>query len=150
MIEELLSRYSNHVEFIGDELTNVRQAGIFGSQIIHLASFAGHCDDIENALSAGANIDAIGDLGLSALHYAVLGESLDAVRLLISKGANLTLENEFGETPAQMARIMGFNNIENILCNFGCIPIGSFDGGEVAKQRWLEFKSIQEGNFLNQ
>ena len=147
MIEEVLTRYSQHVEFIGEQLNDVHQIGAFGSQVLHLASFAGNCSDVREILLAGAEINAIGDLGLSPLHYAVLGGNLDVIRLLVTEGANFRLENEFGETAAQMAHLMEQSDAENLLCEFGSSPSFSFDGGVVARERWSEFKSIQEENF---
>lgn len=147
MIQKLLERYSKHAEFIGDTLNDVCQVGVFGSQILHLASFAGHLEDVKEALSSGAEVNAIGDLGLSPLHYAVLGGNLDVAQLLVSKGADLTLENEFGESPVQMAHLMGQTDIEKVLIELGSVPVFGFDGGSTAKERWIEFKSIQEQNF---
>jgi ankyrin repeat protein len=148
MIEHVLHRYSQHVEFVGEELKDVMQVGAFGSQVLHLASFANRCDDIEKLLQAGANIDAVGDLGLRPLHYAVLGGSLEAVRLLLSKGADVRAENGYGETPAQMAHVLADADIENLLLDerSGQSAYG-FDVVTTAKDRWLEFKFIQQGNF---
>lgn len=86
MINEVFGKYSRHVEFIGDEIKNVAQVGAFGSQVIHLASFANCCDDIEELVQAGADVNAIGDLGLRPLHYAVLAGNSEAVHLLLFKG----------------------------------------------------------------
>lgn len=147
MIEEVLLHYSRHVEFLGEELNEVSQVGVFGSQVLHLASFANRCGDIEELLQAGAEIDAVGDLGLRPLHYAVLGGSWDALRLLLEKGADVGQENEYGETPAQMARVLGYAEIECLLLGRGGRPAYGFDGGSTARNRWLEFKSIQQGNF---
>lgn len=147
MIKQVLHRYSRHVEFIGDELENVMQVGAFGSQVLHLASFANRCSDIKELLQAGADINATGDLGLRPLHYAVLGESYKAVRLLLEKGAVVHVENEYCETPAQMAHLLGYADIESLLLKWSGESAYGFDGGSTAKDRWLEFKSIQQGNF---
>lgn len=147
MIEKVLRHYSRHVEFLGEELNEVSQVGVFGSQVLHLASFANRCSDIEELLQAGAEIDAVGDLSLSPLHYAVLGGGLDALRLLLAKGANVGHENEYGETPAQMAHVLGYTEMESLLLSRGGQPAYGFDDEPTAKNRWLEFKSIQQGNF---
>ncbi|WP_080976971.1 ankyrin repeat domain-containing protein [Ralstonia solanacearum] len=109
MINEVLRKYSRHVEFIVDEIKDVAQVGAFGSQVIHLASFANCCDDIEELVQAGADVNAIGDLGLRPLHYAVLAGSSDAVHLLLIKGADVRAENEYGETdlPPVLVRSAG-------------------------------------------
>ncbi|WP_459204319.1 ankyrin repeat domain-containing protein (plasmid) [Ralstonia pseudosolanacearum] len=147
MINEVLRKYSRHVEFIGDEIKDVAQIGAFGSQVLHLASFANCCDDIEELVQAGADVNAIGDLGLRPLHYAVLAGNSEAIHLLLLKGADVHAENEFGETPMQMAHILGQAGIENLLLEAGGQSAYGFDGGATAKERWLAFKSIQEGNF---
>jgi uncharacterized protein len=147
MIDRVLHRYSRHAEFLGEDLTDISQVGAFGSQVLHLACFANRCDDIEVLLDAGAEIDAVGDLGLRPLHYAVLGGSSEAVRLLLSKGANADVENEYGETPAHMSHLLGHSEIEGLLWSLSGQHVYGFDGAATAKERWLEFKSIQQGNF---
>ena len=147
MIEKVLEKYSKHVEFIGSDLKDVAQVGAFGSQVLHLASFANRCDDIEELLRAGADINAVGDLGLRPLHYAVLGGSLEAVRILLLRKADVHVENEYGETPVQMAYILAQAKIEDLLSEASGQSAYGFDGAETARDRWLAFKSIQEGNF---
>lgn len=99
------------------------------------------------ALNVGADVNAIGDLGLSALHYAVLGGSEGVIELLLELGADLTIENEFGETPRQMAEILGDAGVVEILSRADYFPTGVVDDADVAKNRWLDFRVIQEGNF---
>lgn len=145
MIEDVLDRYSRHLEFLGEDLLDVCQVGAFGSQVLHLAAFVNRCDDIEDILGAGADKNAVGDLGLTPLHYAVLGHSLDAVQLLMSKGADLRMENEYGETPAQMALLMGHADMARLLGGGNSLVFAD-DGHSVARERWLEFKAIQVAN----
>ncbi|AXV81374.1 hypothetical protein CJO92_07275 [Ralstonia solanacearum] len=147
MIEKVLVKYSKHVEFIGDEIKDVTQVGAFGSQVLHLASFANRCDDIEELIQAGADVNAIGDLGLRPLHYAVLGGGTEAIRILLLKMADVRAENEYDETPTQMAHILWQTDIENLLLEAGGQSAYGFDGDVTARERWLAFKSIQEGNF---
>lgn len=146
-IQEYLSYYSNHVEFIGNSIQNVSQVGIFGSQVLHLAAFQGRHQDIEAFLASGADIDAVGDLGLAPLHYAVLGGQCAAVRLLLNNGASRHIENEFGETPLQMAHLMRNAEVEEILTEGGLFEELSTDESVTAWKRWAEFKEIQELNF---
>jgi uncharacterized protein len=57
-------------------------------------------------MAAGADVNAVGDLGNTPLHHAAsLGLELIAKRLL-ERGANPAIRNEFGQTPADIARIM--------------------------------------------
>lgn len=147
-IEEILIKYASHVEFLGGDLNDVEQVGAFGSQIIHLASFANQCTDIVALLQAGANTNAVGDLGLRPLHYAVLGGAIEAAYILLQSGANVLNENEFGETPAQMAGILNELALEEMLsfCIVGQIG-ACHDGGSIARRRWLDFRAIQQENF---
>ncbi|AST29176.1 ankyrin repeat domain-containing protein [Ralstonia pseudosolanacearum] len=147
MIKNILEKYSNHVEFIGGEIKDVAQVGAFGSQVLHLASFANRCDDIEELIQAGADVNAVGDLGLRPLHYAVLGGSSEAIRILLLKKADVHVENEYGETPTQMAHVLEQADIESLLLEAGGQSTYAFDGGTTARDRWLAFKSIQQGNF---
>lgn len=147
VIKNILSRYALHVEFLGDDLKSVEQVGGFGSQVIHLASFANQCEDVASFIGAGASMNVVGDLGLRPLHYAVLGGAIDVVRFLITSGADATTENEFGETPAQMARILGEAELEEMLLHISGQVVFSYDGCPTARQRWLDFRSIQQANF---
>ena len=45
MNNHLKAKYEQHLEFLGEELVDINQAGLFDSQIIHLASFAGDCEE---------------------------------------------------------------------------------------------------------
>jgi len=147
VIEDILSRYACHVEFLGDDLKSVSQIGAFGSQVIHLASFADKCDDVASLVRAGADRNAIGDLGLRPLHYAVLGGAIDAVRFLLEIDVDVTTENEFGETAGQMARILGEAELEEMLLHVAGQTVSGYGGGSTARKRWLEFRSIQQANF---
>jgi ankyrin repeat protein len=147
MIEDVLSKYARHVEFLGDDLKVVEQIGAFGSHVIHLASFANHSEDIEILVRAGANVNAIGDLGLRPLHYAVLGGAIDAVRFLLEIGADAATENEFGETPVQIAHIVGEPEMEELLLRIAGQTASGYGGGITARWRWLEFRSMQRENF---
>jgi ankyrin repeat protein len=147
MLSEIFKKYARHAEFVGDELVDVNQPGMFGSQMLHLAAFKNDCADISVLLDAGANLNACGDLNLSALHYAVLGDSTDAMKLLLQKGIDKTLENEFGETAFEMARVLGNTDVEELINELNLSPLSSFDRNELAKSRWIDFRSIQEGNF---
>ena len=142
----MFEKYTRHVEFLGEDLDNVHQSGLFGSQVLHLAAFKGIGDDVLKFLCLGADVNAKGDLGLTPLHYAVLGGQVDVIELLLSHGADDCVENEFSETPFQMAKIMGSAEMQELLKKGGLSDVGAYsDGG--GRQRWIDFKNIQELNF---
>lgn len=146
-IKDQLDYYSCNIEFTGETIQDVNQEGLFGSQVLHLAAFLGRIEDIEVFLSHGANIDAKGDLGLTPLHYAVLGNQHESVIVLISRGARIDVENEFGETPPQMANLIQNTEIEELFPTQGRHHLISKDEAVRAKQRWEDFKNIQNKNF---
>jgi ankyrin repeat protein len=150
VIEDVLRRYAHHVEFIGAHLKSEEQVGTFGSQVIHLASFANQCEDVASLVRAGAGVNSIGDLGLSPLHYAVLGGAVEAVRFLLAIGADAATENEFGETPAHMARILGEAELEDMFRPVAGQIVCGCDSGPTARRRWFEFRSIQQANFSSE
>lgn len=143
----LLSRYARHVEFIGEPLLDVKQVGIFGSQIIHLAAFSNDAQDLERCIRYGADVNVMGDLDMVPLHYAVLGGAIDTVQLLLIHGTNSELENEFGETPCQMSGLMGETSICELLSRSNAGQSYGSDNNLTARNRWLEFREIQRKNF---
>ncbi len=147
MNNHLKSKYGQHLEFLDEELLDVNQAGSFDSQIIHLASFAGEHEDISLAVALGANPNAIGDLGLSPLHYAILGGCARTVKLLLSLGSDKSIENEFGESALEMSQILELHEISVLLGSAELAPSFGHDAADNTKQRWLDFKHIQEENW---
>lgn len=147
MDNHLKAKYEQHLEFLGEKLVDINQVGLFDSQIIHLASFAGHCEDVTEAARLGANLNAIGDLGLSPLHYAILGGCPRTVKLLLSLGSDKSIENEFGESALEMAQILELHEVSVLLGSTELAPSFGHDAAGHAKQRWLDFKDIQERNW---
>ena len=146
-LKELFLRYSRHAEFAGEKITCAQQVGLFGSQLLHLASFSDRNEDVALLIQEGADINVIGDLGLTPLHYAVLGGSINVVRLLINQGADLTVENEFGETPLQMAGVIQDIEMAAVLAEVDVTGSHGTDHSDLARNRWNDFKMIQVGNF---
>ncbi|MNN91004.1 Ankyrin repeat protein [compost metagenome] len=58
-------------------------------------------------LRAGANPNAIGDMGVTPLHVAVMQNMPKAVEALLSAGANPNIRSEFGKTAKEEAVALG-------------------------------------------
>jgi uncharacterized protein len=66
--------------------------------------------DAEGAIaliSAGADVNAIGDMSETPLHVAVTQDLPDAVQSLLAAGANPDIRSEFGITPREKAVTRG-------------------------------------------
>jgi ankyrin repeat protein len=143
----LFEQYQKHVEFLEHTIEDVHYRGVFDSQVLHLAAFRGSTTDVETFIAQGADINAVGDMGLTPLHYAVLGGHSDTVALLMEHGAQQDMHNEFGETPLQMAHLMGQQEIVAAFGNVGAFLIPGTDTDGTARQRWIDFRRIQQENF---
>jgi ankyrin repeat protein len=62
---------------------------------------------VELLLSAGARHDIPGTTGLTPLHWAAGWGKLATVKVLVNAGADVGAKNEFGRTPAEVAREHG-------------------------------------------
>jgi CubicO group peptidase (beta-lactamase class C family) len=94
LIQAKLQKGKNQILF---KVQNMQEAWGFCCRILGKESLTeklisaagmGNLDDIEMFLSYGADVNAIGDLGLTALHKATMSGRKDAVDLLIKKGAD--------------------------------------------------------------
>ena len=58
-------------------------------------------------LKAGADVNAVNDLGFTALHYAAQGGRNRIVEFLGTNGAKLDVKNKAGKTPLDLANVPG-------------------------------------------
>jgi ankyrin repeat protein len=114
-IKEVLAKYNELALFDEMELTDPNQIGIGEDAPIHIACLEGELEDVEIMVSAGADINLIGDIGNTPLHYAVSGGNLMVVKRLIELGASPRIKNEFGETAKDIAEIKKIDEIATIL-----------------------------------
>lgn len=69
---------------------------------------------IELLVSAGAKIDAIGDMGYTPLAQAVCSGSVDAARRLLTLGASSDIKSEFGKSALESAISDGSEEMRNV------------------------------------
>ena len=72
--------------------------------VVEKAGRADPLDVIKLFVEAGADVDAINDLGNTALHYAAQTGATRIVDYLASKGAKLDVQNFQGKTALDLAR----------------------------------------------
>ena len=111
----VIEKYRSHPEFLGLDIVDPSQPGAVNDTLLHLVSRIGAVEDIEILASAGAEINAIGDLGNTPLHQAAMRGQVASTKKLLTLGANRDLTNEFGQTALTVAELSGHNDIVRIL-----------------------------------
>ena len=115
--DEVLRRYTEErlPSFADICLRDVNQVGRFGERPLHVASSRGNLDEIVALIEGGADINSTGDLGNTPLHDAIGQNHIEIVRYLLDCGASTQVMNEFGQTPIDIARLLGRDDIVEIL-----------------------------------
>jgi len=67
-----------------------------GDGLLHMAACRNDLEAASWLLEAGADANAVGDMGATALHWATANASASMVELLLSFGARTDIVDEFG------------------------------------------------------
>lgn len=96
---------------------NINIADQFGETPLHKAAKHGHYEAAKLLIDNGANVNVVNHLGLTPLHWVALNGQALIAELLVSAGADPNLANECldGLTPLQLAKIMGYESVAQIL-----------------------------------
>lgn len=106
-LKEILLSIQDAVDFLGREITDVNQRGIFGNTPLKIAAVRGDSHAVSVLLCSRADVNAIVEDGCTALHYAADFNHTEVVRLLLEAGATLDVRNDFGRTPIEDAELTG-------------------------------------------
>lgn len=87
------------------ELTNINVLDIDGDGILHKIVAMDDLELLKSAIELGADINLKGDASFSPLHQCIFYERLEMANYLIDCGASKNVEDEFGRTPEQFAKI---------------------------------------------
>jgi hypothetical protein len=68
----VIAKYRSHPEFLGWDTVDSNQPGAVDDTLPHLAARKGAVEDMEILAAAGAEINAIGDLGNAPLQQAAM------------------------------------------------------------------------------
>jgi ankyrin repeat protein len=74
-----------------------------GDTPLHVLLWRKDFSGVKDLIEAGADPNAIGDMGETPLHVAIHQEVPDIIELLLAAGANADISSEFGETPRSLA-----------------------------------------------
>ncbi|WP_445359535.1 ankyrin repeat domain-containing protein [Microbulbifer sp. ANSA005] len=113
-IETILREIENVPDFMGHNITDVTYRNGYGDTPLHIASNWGDCEAIELLVSAGADINAIGETGYTPLHCAAEQNWPRAVAKLLELGAKI-LEDKDGLTPLELAVLARSKDAEDAL-----------------------------------
>lgn len=114
-LTELFADYQNLPEYSGKMLDKVDCVSLFGDKPINIAATRGAVEELALLVHHGADVNNPGEHGYRPLHNAVEQGKLDAVTWLLERGANKTMKNAQGDTPYDLALILGEVKIANIL-----------------------------------
>jgi ankyrin repeat protein len=86
-----------------------------GDTPLHIAARRGDREACRLLVEAGADVDAVGDMGCTPLYAAVSGNRILAVEYLLDAGANPDIVSELGYSPRSMAEIRKLKEILKLL-----------------------------------
>lgn len=101
-------------DFAGHRVTSVDYRNGYGDTPLHIVSNWGDCEAIEILVSAGADINAIGESGFTPLHCAAEQNKPEAITKLMQMGA-VSVQDNNGQTPLELAKILGNTEAVNAL-----------------------------------
>ena len=93
---------------------------------------ANRAEQIEAALTAGADLNASQVDGMTALHWACYHDETELAERLIDLGANVNARNRYGISPLYLACLNGNESIVKRLLSEGVDPNTAINGGESA------------------
>jgi ankyrin repeat protein len=108
-LEEILQTTSDRLfpAEMGEQYVAIDSVDCDGDTPLHV--FIGG-EETANALlliQHGADVNAIGDMGLTPLHVAISHKNMAVVDALLKAGARTDIISEFGDSPASQAEKMG-------------------------------------------
>lgn len=92
---------------LGERVVTIDSRCCDGDTPLHVLLWRNDVDGFKSLVIAGAEVNAIGDMGETPLHIAVTENLLDAIQFLLEAGANPDARSDFGKTPRDIAASIG-------------------------------------------
>lgn len=112
--EDIFKEVERVPDFYGHRIDSVFYRNGYGDTPLHIVANWGDCEAISVLLSAGADVNAIGESGFTPLHCAAEQNRSGAIILLRKAGAS-TIGDADGETPLELATSLGNRQAINAL-----------------------------------
>lgn len=111
----LLTRIGHTTEFLGVNLVDPNQRGIFGNTPLDVAIVWGDLAAVTLLLDAGADVNAKQESGRTPLHEAASFGNIEIVKLLLSRRAKTDELDDSGLTALDVAKLSGHADVVNYL-----------------------------------
>lgn len=106
-LEKVKAYIEKHIndEILPEMVANRR--GVFGYTSLHEAVASGKADILDYLLTRtkDAHVNGIANSGYTPLHLAVSSGNLDCVKTLLDHGGDISLTDEYGKTPRNIAEL---------------------------------------------
>ncbi|KAJ2745777.1 SPT3 Dosage dependent suppressor of Ty-induced promoter mutations-like protein [Coemansia sp. BCRC 34301] len=86
-----------------------------GRTLLHFAALLGMLNLMSFLASHGVSLDETDHNGMSAMHFASMYGRLDIVEMLLRAGASYGVRSAMGNTPAELARMLGHGQIQMLI-----------------------------------
>lgn len=92
-----------------------------GETALHKAARRGHPEAVEMLLRSGADVNEPNQYGMTALHWVALNGRVDVARQLLDAGADPNARDRYtgGLTPLAVAKLMGYEELAEVLGDYG-------------------------------
>lgn len=107
-LNEVLSDFKDYAGLDEKFPVTVNSKGKDGKTPLHWMAILGDHKAIAILVKAGASVNEVDDAGGAPIHEAVFNRQATAVNELILSGADLTIKNNAGLTPKEIAYSDGF------------------------------------------
>jgi len=94
---------------LGDAPVSLDSRDVDGDTPLHVLAWRSDTEGALLLIAAGANVNAVGDMGTTPLHVAIAQGNRRLARALIEAGARSDIRSEFGTTPAEEAAVKGMD-----------------------------------------
>jgi len=109
-IDDILEKCRSASLFLQEDPLGVNDTNIFGDSPLHMVCRWGDAEAVATLLTAGSNVDAIGEKGQTPLFCT---GSMQVVELLLAAGADAAIVDQFGHTAETFLRSVGQETAAN-------------------------------------